>query len=109
MPRNDGNSKRPNVDNITIENLKKIKNKKNLKRNKKVTAPIQTTKAKKFVADMPEGKYGPAYEYKMCRSDANDILKECSLKVKPEQYLCDYVTDQYGLRGWCCGVIISDE
>lgn len=105
MPRKDGNSKRPNQDNQKVKSFKE--DRKSQKRNKKFSQPIQTTKAKKFVAEKPEGRYGPEYEYKMCRADANDILKECSSKVKPEQYLCDYVTEQYGLRGWCSGVIID--
>lgn len=105
MPRNDGQSKRPNQDNQKPRNSKE--NRKNQKKTKKFFQPVQTTQAKKFVAKMPEGRYGPAYEYKMNRVDANDVLRECPLTMKPEQYLCDYVTEQYGLRGWCCGVIID--
>lgn len=86
-----------------FENNNKKKNKRNY------TAPASVTKkAKKYVADRPEGVYGDPYEYKMSAECANDILRDAPRKVHPQAYLCQYVTEQYGLLGYCQSVIIGD-
>ena len=110
MPRNDGNTqKRPNKP-MNNQNLQK-KQPKNRNKNYKNNPPqvkADNGKTKPFIAKCPPGKCGPAYEYKMSRECANDILKECPSHTKPQQYLCDYVNEQYGLLGYCCKVIIIE-
>ena len=51
---------------------------------------------------------GRAYEYKMSAECARTILKERKgndAKKNPQQYLCEYVTEQYGLLGTCIKVL----
>lgn len=51
---------------------------------------------------------GRAYEYKMSADCARNILKNRSgqdAKKNPQQYLCEYVTEQYGLLGTCIRVL----
>lgn len=51
---------------------------------------------------------GRAYEYKMSAECAKNILKNRSgmdAKKNPQQYLCEYVTEQYGLLGTCIKVL----
>lgn len=51
---------------------------------------------------------GRAYEYKMSAECARNILKNRSgadAKKNPQQYLCEYVTEQYGLLGTCIKVL----
>lgn len=69
--------------------------------------PTAATKQKPFLAKKPADKYGDPFEYKMSLACANDILRECPAKTRPEQYLCDYINEEYGLIGWCQRVIIE--
>ncbi len=86
-----------------FENTGKKKNKRNY------TAPMSVSKkAKKYIADRPEGVSGDPYEYKMSAECAKDILRDAPKKVHPQAYLCQYITEQYGLRGYCQSVIIGD-
>ncbi len=78
----------------------------NVKKNKKSTV-------KKFTKTIPlfqdgEMKYG-AYEYKMSKESAHDILYENGKKVPGDNatLLCDYVNSQYGLKGYCASVIVE--
>ena len=51
---------------------------------------------------------GRAYEYKMSAECARNILKDRKgndAKKNPQQYLCEYVTEQYGLLGTCIKVL----
>lgn len=51
---------------------------------------------------------GRAYEYKMSAECARNILKDRKgndAKKNPQQYLCEYVTEQYGLLGTCIRVL----
>lgn len=51
---------------------------------------------------------GRAYEYKMSAECAKAILKDRKgndAKKNPQQYLCEYVTEQYGLLGTCVKVL----
>lgn len=51
---------------------------------------------------------GRAYEYKMGKECAQNILKNrkgADAKKNPQQYLCEYVTEQYGLLGTCIRVL----
>lgn len=51
---------------------------------------------------------GRAYEYKMSAECARNIIKNRSgsdAKKNPQQYLCEYVTEQYGLLGTCTRVL----
>ena len=51
---------------------------------------------------------GRAYEYKMSAECARNILKDRKgndAKKNPQQYLCEYVTEQYGLLGTCVKVL----
>ena len=115
MPRNDGNkspSKETNKNNSKKptnkgfqNNFRKPNDKK--KGNQKPPTVKPSTGHETFYAKRPAENYGRAYEYKMSRLCANEILKECPSRIKPQQYLCDYVTEQYGLMGWCCRVIIE--
>ena len=117
MPRNDGNktqSKATNKNNTKKPTNKGLQNNfgkpndKNKKKNGQKPPTVKaTTSFDTFVAKKPADKFGRAYEYKMSRLCANEILKECPSRMKPQQYLCDYVTEQYGLLGWCCKVIIE--
>ena len=50
---------------------------------------------------------GPFYEYTMSKECVKDILsdrKGQDAKKHPAQYLCEYVTEQYGLKGTCVRV-----
>ncbi len=80
------------------------------KKNQRKQAPVispTTLKQKPYFAKKPADKYGDPFEYKMSSASANDILRECPAKTRPEQYLCDFVNEQYGLLGWCCRVVIE--
>lgn len=125
MPRNNGNTqkkdkKREWSEQATSSNAYPRKNfkvnfkkndtkaqKKEKQRRKPPTLNITSAKTKPFFAKQPKDKYGDPYEYKMSRLCANEILKECPSNVRPEQYLCDFVTEQYGIMGWCTRVIIE--
>lgn len=80
---------------------------KNEQRKKAPTVSPTNSKAKPFMAKKPADKHGDPFEYKMSLASANDILRDCPKKMKPEQYLCDFVNDEYGLMGWCCRVIVE--
>ena len=89
-------------------NFKETKNqKKEKQRRKPPTVNVTSAQTKPYFAKRPKDKYGDPYEYKMSRLCANEILKECPSTVRPEQYLCDFVTEQYGIMGWCTRVIIE--
>lgn len=117
MPRNDGNTQKRETKNMKkptnkgFQNSGKFNNKDGKdykkKNNQKPPTVNATTKKDAFVAKRPEGVYGRAYEYRMSKLCANEILKECPSRIRPQQYLCDFVTEQYGLMGWCCRVIIE--
>ena len=112
MPKNDNNMQKKETNkkptNKGFQNNKFDKNKDYRKRNNQKPPTVKaTTKDDKFMAKKPAGVYGRAYEYKMPRACANDILRECPSRTNPQQYLCDYVTEQYGLLGWCCRVIVE--
>ena len=114
MPRNNGNTqKKQNYKKQTEKNVKKNfkpTNRDTDRKKRKFKPQVKTTtaKSKLFFAKKPEGVYGDPYEYKMSRYDANDVLTQCPEGTRPEQYLCDYVTEQYGLIGWCTRVIIGE-
>ncbi len=121
MPRNNGNTQKKKKTNKVMneESVKKVyksrretkEEKKERQRQKSYKVKATNVKQKPFFATKPEGAYGDPYEYKMTEYDANDILKTATTKeeksMRPEQYLCNYVTEQYGLKGWCCRVIIG--
>ena len=110
MPRNDGNATKVKNQKDSVGKYPKRDAKIDNKKKKGYRPPtVKPTsgKTKPFIGKQPEGKYGPAYEYKMSRGAANEILKECPSSIKPEQYLCNFVTEQYGLMGWCQRVIIE--
>ena len=114
MPRNDGNTekKKNNYTKNQKGNLKRNFKENNNKRNKRQwRAPIvkaDSGNTKPFIAKRPEDRYGDPYEYSMSRTCANDILKECPKNIKPQQYLCDFVTEQYGIMGYCQRVHIFE-
>ena len=122
MPRKDGNTQKKPVKKVNEQAISSnaypkknykmnFKDGKNQKKNKKGWRPpvvnADSGKTKPFYAKQPKDKYGDPYEYKMSRLCANEILKECPSNIKPQQYLCDFVTEQYGLLGWCQRVIIE--
>ena len=116
MPRKDGNTPREKENNKNVKkptnkgfqnDFSKPNNKRKNQNNQKPPTVKATTSTDTFVAKKPADKFGRPYEYKMSRLCANEILKECPSRTKPQQYLCDYVTEQYGLLGWCCRVIIE--
>lgn len=89
----------------------KDNNKNTRKNNQRKKAPVvnptDKTKQRPFVGKKPDGKYGPAFEYKMSLASANDILRDCPARMRPEQYLCDFVNEEYGLKGWCYRVVVE--
>ena len=125
MPRNNGNTQKKDKNKVKSfdeqatsskaypkknykVNFKETKaQKKEKQRRKPPTVNATSAKTKPFFAKQPKDKYGDPYEYKMSRACANEILKECPSTVRPEQYLCDFVTEQYGLLGWCQRVLIE--
>ena len=51
-------------------------------------------------------------EYKMCEATAEAILngrRKAEMKMRPQDYLRNYVNEQYGLRGYCVNVVINNE
>lgn len=86
-------------------------NNKNIrKNNQRKKAPVvaaTNAKQKPFFAKKPADKTGAPFEYKMSLESAIDILRDCPSKIRPEQYLCDFVNDEYGLKGWCCRVVVE--
>lgn len=119
MPRKDGNTQKKQNKHIVEQevssntsskrNYRAFKNnEKNKKKNTWKSPRVSANnKVKLFFAKKPENIYGDPYEYQMSRECANDILKECPKNIHPQQYLCDFVTEQYGLIGWCQRVIIK--
>lgn len=120
MPRNNGNTPDKKKNNFKNQKetvgkypkknyaLKETKaQKKEKQRRRPPTMNATSGKTKLYFAKRPEDRYGDPYEYKMSRFCANEILRECPNTVRPEQYLCDFVTEQYGLLGWCQRVIIE--
>ncbi len=81
--------------------------KKENQRHKPPTLNVTSAKTKVYYAKKPLDKYGDPFEYKMSKETANELLKECPTSIRPEQYLCDIINDEYGLRGWCQRVIIE--
>ena len=80
---------------------------KNEQRKKTPIAAPTNVKAKPFIGKQPVDRYGAPFEYKMSIESANDILRECPKNVRPEQFLCDFVNNEHGLKGWCCRVIVE--
>ena len=81
---------------------KKVFTKKNFNKNgkrpqkKNVTKPV-------IRPDAP----GPFYEYSMSKEAIKDTLRDrkgADAKKNPQQYLCEFVTEQCGLRGTCVKV-----
>ena len=56
---------------------------------------------------MPSYAYGRPYEYKMSKGLAEFYLKQKPANMKPMEFLCEVVTKEFGLLGWCCKVIIE--
>lgn len=56
---------------------------------------------------MPAYARGRPYEYKMPKSLAEFYLKQKPANMKPMKFLCEVVTKEFGLLGWCCKVIIE--
>jgi len=109
MPRNNSNSNtKKKTSSKKQNNIKETKTqKKDKQRKRPVTINAATTQTKPYFAKQPKDVYGSSYEYRMSQLCANDILKECPSTIRPEQYLCNYVTEQYGLLGWCRRVIVE--
>lgn len=79
-------------------------------RKKIKTTNKNNTKVKKRNIEMvakPAGATGAPFEYKMPAAMAAFYLKNKPKNIKPMEFLCDIVTDCYGLIGWCCRVIIE--
>lgn len=56
---------------------------------------------------MPTYASGRPYEYKMPKGLAEFYLKQKPANMKPMEFLCEVVTKEFGLLGWCCKVIIE--
>ena len=56
---------------------------------------------------MPAYASGRPYEYKMPKGLAEFYLKQKPANMKPMEFLCEVVTKEFGLLGWCCKVIIE--
>lgn len=48
-------------------------------------------------------------EYKMGRLMASTIIQEAKSNRQPQEILCDYVNNNFGLKGYCIKVIIDGE
>ena len=46
-------------------------------------------------------------EYKMCKAMADDIVQGTKNKGEIQRMLCDYVNDQFGLKGYCIKVHVD--
>lgn len=56
---------------------------------------------------MPTYANGHPYEYKMPKEMAKFYIKQKPANMKPMEFLCEVVTKEFGLLGWCCKVIIE--
>lgn len=56
---------------------------------------------------MPVYASGHPYEYKMPKDMAKFYIKQKPVNMKPMEFLCEVVTKEFGLLGWCCKVIIE--
>ena len=56
---------------------------------------------------MPTYASGRPYEYKMPKGLTEFYLKQKPANMKPMEFLCEVVTKEFGLLGWCCKVIIE--
>lgn len=56
---------------------------------------------------MPPYAHGRPYEYKMPKGLAEFYLKQKPANMKPMDFLCEVVTKEFGLLGWCCKVIVE--
>ena len=56
---------------------------------------------------MPAYASGRPYEYKMPKGLTEFYLKQKPANMKPMEFLCEVVTKEFGLLGWCCKVIIE--
>lgn len=56
---------------------------------------------------MPAYASGHPYEYKMPKDMAKFYIKQKPVNMKPMEFLCEVVTKEFGLLGWCCKVIIE--
>lgn len=56
---------------------------------------------------MPTYANGHPYEYKMPKDMAKFYIKQKPANMKPMEFLCEVVTKEFGLLGWCCKVIIE--
>lgn len=86
------------------KNFNKTGKKKNQKRDN-TPKNFNLNQSKAQVVMNAEGR---TYEYKMSPLCARDILKDRKgddAKKDPQQYLCEYVTEQYGLLGTCIKVL----
>ena len=89
-----------------FNNKKKDNNKK--KKNTSLVQKIKSNKNKEIkkrvmVSPSENPKYGYC-EYVMSPECATDILatrNKSEQKGDPQQYLCNYVNEQYGLMGYC--------
>lgn len=83
---------------------KKTFTKKFNKNGKKATPQKKNVATKISIA--PDA-IGPFYEYTMSKESIADTLRDrkgADAKKHPQQYLCEFVTEQYGLRGTCIKV-----
>ena len=65
---------------------------------------------KKEISNMAKNIYNGNIEYKMSADMAKAFLKErrgAELKMKPEEYLCKIVNEEFGLRSHCSKVILN--
>lgn len=67
----------------------------------------KTTKTKKnnFI-NVPANVYKGLIEYRMTAEMAYDILLNDNTKRHPQDILCEYVNDNFGLNGYCICVKI---
>jgi hypothetical protein len=82
---------------------KKVYSKKNHGNGKK---KVQNKNVKRALFT-PTDAIGPFYEYTMSKECAADTLRDRrgeDAKKHPAQYLCEFVTEQYGLKGTCVRV-----
>jgi hypothetical protein len=49
--------------------------------------------------------YGEVIEYKMSADMANLILKDNKKRINPQEFLCDYVNKEFGLKAHCIRVV----
>ena len=71
--------------------------------------PMKKKPVSRVDESIPMSTYasGRPYEYKMPKDMAKFYIKQKPANMKLMEFLCEVVTKEFGLLGWCCKVIIE--